>query len=516
MPNTIWSRDKLNSGNPSDGSFVADDNVASNNDSGGFLRNFSISNIGTTILTRNAWLKTMFYQIAKGYAHLVENKALAADLGTTVESTSDKLVASDQLPNTLVVQNDLTVTTVPADGTVSSTQDIFNLAVDVTGKNRVLSLGLKDVFIKFLLRRILPAGGANKYVISKTSATDFDYAWVDVNTLLPSITANKALYVNAANPNNGDGSVLNPFQTIDLLWTYIDTNSLYGLGYTITVSGGAYSTSNNLSNGNTWEFKTGATITYTGTNYLFYVDATNVKTFYNVIIRGYLNFVSSTGGFVKGYGGGGQLLDIQINNITHTASTGSGVILVNGQVDNTIMFNKISVASITAIQVGDIASGFLARLNANGNQIVAPICVDVQAGVLGVNFKNINFVSGTKIFKLTGMSSGGLTILNCPFSLIASNTKPFDVYDAFAGVLNINNVRMIYGSSTTASTITLFTANAISSAKTINSLNLVMNSSMVLNSDNTKFTQQYVGVSGGTSNVPLAPAVISYAYGSDQ
>lgn len=107
---------------------------------------------------------------------------------------------------------------------------------------------------------------------------------ISITTLLPS-TATEGLYVNSANTNDGDGSVTNPFQTLDACISYIIDNGFANLNLTISVTG-SFNTSINLHTGNSFFFEPGSSVTYNGTSNLF-DDSSYVG---NLTISGYGNF----------------------------------------------------------------------------------------------------------------------------------------------------------------------------------------------------------------------------------
>jgi len=109
-------------------------------------------------------------------------------------------------------------------------------------------------------------------------------------------------YVDTNNPNDGDGSVVNPFRTLDLAY-----NAVIGNGtpnnpdfddITIDVASGVYSTALNLAiNSVTWFFSEGARVTYTDDGYLFSnTGLTSNNSFLNVFGKG--EFTTGSGGFI--------------------------------------------------------------------------------------------------------------------------------------------------------------------------------------------------------------------------
>lgn len=463
----IWSRDKRYSGVDGNGSFNADVNLAENNDADGFLKKLFLSPISTTvtgILTRNKWLRTMFFKTWEASVDKIEDKTLAADLGVATESTIQKYVAPNQLPNVLEATNNFTITTVPADGVLTDTQPTIRIQTNVTGTNKVHTINLDPLFVKALLARIIPSGGSVNNVLAKLSNDPFDVGYLDISTLLPSVTASKLLYVNAANINDGDGSVLNPFKTLELLYQYIIDKNLEGAGYTILVYGGNYTTNRNLSNGNQYYFYPAANVTYTGSSYLFdSVDS------YNINIFGYGNFLSSTGGIIRSEMNSdipniniGNLV-AEFNSITHT-HTGSALKLSgyysasSSRKSKTVDFNTISSSGI-AFDLGIADSDGGANAEITGKRVSAPTCVKITNLQNNVNFNDIVFVPSTSACRFESTTGGSTTnFKNCEFYTNSENVKMFDFSATFQfnssdTHLYLLNSKIKYGSSSSGTVV---------------------------------------------------------------
>lgn len=107
--------------------------------------------------------------------------------GTQVKSGSDLVLGAtggtlavkpSQLPTIESATNDFTVTTDIFDGVSTATQDPFEIIADAstTTRNKYV-VKFKAAFVKWLLRRVLPAGGTIGQAIVKTSNDDFNYTW---------------------------------------------------------------------------------------------------------------------------------------------------------------------------------------------------------------------------------------------------------------------------------------------------------------------------------------------------
>lgn len=155
--------------------------------------------------------------------------------------------------------------------------------------------------------------GAGKIL---TSDADGNATWGDLGLF----TAINAFYVNGYNPNNGSGSITDPFKTIDLA-----VNAVIGNGTrnapqftnaTIFVQAFPdYVTSTNLAIRDiTYVFESGSILTYTGNGYLVDLEISSPNNFQdsginNINILGQGSFIinhPNTGGLVNAFGGVGN------------------------------------------------------------------------------------------------------------------------------------------------------------------------------------------------------------------
>lgn len=158
-----------------------------------------------------------------------------------------------------------------------------------------------------------------------TKGTQIQSDWNQSNNLALDYIKNKpsilkSCYVDGNNPNSGDGSILNPFQTIPQAISYVigsgSISSPQRNNITIIVAAATYTTSANLYvNGLTWDFAEGATIVYTGAGHLIDNGGyTHDKIFK---ITGSLTMTTTTGGFIRNYGDGvsspfNRIMDIEV------------------------------------------------------------------------------------------------------------------------------------------------------------------------------------------------------------
>lgn len=113
-------------------------------------------------------------------------------------------------------------------------------------------------------------------------------------------------WVNSLNPITGDGSAINPFQTLDEAY-----NKIIGSGtvtapdnpnVTVKVLGGTYATDINIYVPFTrWDFQPSALVTFTGSDY--FIDSSVVADSASPFaVTGYMEFRTETGGFIKNEG----------------------------------------------------------------------------------------------------------------------------------------------------------------------------------------------------------------------
>lgn len=112
----------------------------------------------------------------------------------------------------------------------------------------------------------------------------------------------KVYYVDGNNPNPGDGSILNPFKTLDSAYNKVvgtgTPKAPENTGIAIEVAASNYTTSLNLfASSTSWNFSTGTIVNYTGTDYLFDTIDTDEYNYFNV--SGKWNFNTVNGGLLK-------------------------------------------------------------------------------------------------------------------------------------------------------------------------------------------------------------------------
>ena len=115
-------------------------------------------------------------------------------------------------------------------------------------------------------------------------------------------------YVDGNNDVTGDGSVVNPYQTIDLAVNAVIGSGSHAspenAGTTIFVQGGAYTTACNLAiTCTSWSFEAGSCVTYTGTDYLFQSTGMSDASGTNFLkVSGKGEFFTASGGILSAIG----------------------------------------------------------------------------------------------------------------------------------------------------------------------------------------------------------------------
>ena len=212
------------------------------------------------------------------------------------------------------------------------------------------------------------------------------------NTFFPLVQSNfKSYYVAASNPSIGDGSITNPYQTLDQAINYIIDNSLQGLGYTINILDGIHTTTLNYAQGVALDFTPFSGIDYTGTGYLF----TDIG--YNFVLTGNGIFTCPNGGFVY-YGGPGRFQLCEFASVTSLLDCfnfGQGTFGYS-----TVYFNNGAMTT-------QGSTGCCIRVNN----------FDLYENIYGIQFTATLGMCYTGIFRTT------TTFDNCSFGAGSSNTN---------------------------------------------------------------------------------------------
>jgi len=211
-------------------------------------------------------------------------------------------------------------------------------------------------------------------------------------------------YVDSHNTVNGDGSIINPFKTIDLAY-----NKIIGSGSTSSpaypnaiavVFGGNYTTSQNIYVPTTyWHFLPGSKVNYTGTTY--FIDSSVVSDgAANFVVTGYLEFQSTTGGLLQNFGSytntsTNKYISIEVQSAVSSSATKNCIAQVfsgknQGTQPITTYIKLQNEASIIESAIIDTIynTGGIFHLNLNGGQLGYGIDL-INGGYTGTSTSNI-------------------------------------------------------------------------------------------------------------------------------
>lgn len=171
------------------------------------------------------------------------------------------------------------------------------------------------------------SGGGGGLVQVQSDWTETDITKPSYIKNKPDFSALKVFYVDGNNIVDGDGSVLNPFRTLDLAINKVigngtRQNPIYP-GVTIKVASYNYLTNNNLFINNTsWQFDTGTLVTYTGTGYLIDVTSFIASSYNRFHIGGSWNMTTVDGGFIRNdLPTTSSRINIEVNDAYRTGGT---------------------------------------------------------------------------------------------------------------------------------------------------------------------------------------------------
>lgn len=418
----IKGKDELYSGIANNGSFAADDanNLPENTSVLGFLKNLKVSSIVDNTLNRSIWLRTMFFQRDKAFVHKIEDKATATQVGGTIDPdpTINSYVSYEQLPSIVTSNvNDFTVATVPSDGIFIANQPFGQIIPITSGKNKVYQFLADPSFIKLIKQRTTPSSS------------------------LPLFYCH-AKNVSGTGVNLGDGSINNPFGTLDSLLVKIDSDITIK-NYTIILLGGTFNVAQNIYRGCSFYGFPGVVINYTGTDYLLsqrIVGSTNEDTNANRKYDGNfyftgdiaVNITSSTGGFQDlGFyssnlaGNSGKSWFVNISNLNVTTShnqSGSGstlrnfpIILLYGYINSyDITINFVNLTAVSNIS-------FTEARKSNINPITGADYANSGANLI-LKIQNLNTYDN--------------------FALLTTGLSNFDFYARFIDIV-INTIAIV-------------------------------------------------------------------------
>lgn len=200
-------------------------------------------------------------------------------------------------------------------------------------------------------------------------------------------------YVDGNNTADGDGSILNPYRTLDLVYARVigaGTNLNPDFpNVNIKVAAANYSTALNLwINSVTYTFDSNSQVTYTGSSYLIDLSVqVNIPSVFTIAGNG--NFVIPNGGFIKNTGIGisqpfQKYLNVTVNNVNGYAPLGTtGNVTMNAPL---IWIGKTST----------------------GGGYAAPTLNLTINGTVNSLFQTVVFVDGSVPFSVTGTNPASL------------------------------------------------------------------------------------------------------------
>ena len=247
-------------------------------------------------------------------------------------------------------------------------------------------------------------------------------------------------YVDSNNTISGDGSVGNPFKTIELAYTAVigsgTINSPENANATVYVMGGEYTTTQNIYIPTTnWTFFNGVNITFTGSGTYFIDSAAANDGAADFKVFGWINFQTTTGGFLRNSGSYVNLsqnkgIYVEAFKIVGSTTTGSQPLINHvmsyGGTGFARLFTTIKMQGMGAV----IASAQQHCISYNGGSCY----IDLGQGSM---FYGVDLINGT----VTGNSSGNLVRYNCTDTVHPQFSR-FILKNGY--VSSVDNTDMIY------------------------------------------------------------------------
>lgn len=242
----------------------------------------------------------------------------------------------------------------------------------------------------------------------------------------------KVFYVDGNNPVDGEGSILNPYRTLDLAHTAVigsgTAASPENDNVTIQVQGGAYTTGINLLiESVTWNFLEGSVVTFTGAtdNYLFDSSVFSTTGANEAYVRGSGSFLTSvtTAGIVnaEGTATAGQSgnnyrrITMECDSVKSTGSGTSTVPLVHCKTLENSNFSSLRNDAISVLDIFSSSIGTFISARENSK-----LCILAEANARA-RFSSSNGGTIGKAFR-SGASKSDLAIsINNASSVIFNN-----------------------------------------------------------------------------------------------
>ncbi len=212
-------------------------------------------------------------------------------------------------------------------------------------------------------------------------------------------------YVDSHNPNNGDGSIANPYKTIDLVYAAVigsgSASAPTNVNAKIVVFAGDYDTALNIYiPGSSWHFFPKASVNYIGSSY--FIDTTSFTDgTTDFTITGYLEFQTMTGGFLHNKGSYTNTSTNKKVSIEAQSIIGSTPLIVG----TTLIFHELTYGTngtrpiSTYITLQNKTSSIVSGINITLVSTGGILFVDLREGEIGYG---INRISGGYV----GVSNG--------------------------------------------------------------------------------------------------------------
>lgn len=233
-----------------------------------------------------------------------------------------------------------------------------------------------------------------------------------------------SLYVDSSNPIPGNGSSINPFNTLDAALNYLSASSLSG--YTIKMAGGTYTTALSFDGANSLYCEPNVIINYTGTSYLF--NLVNQSIIF--IVYGFGKFRTSSGAILNSSNSNASIIcaemrcdTVAVNLPCVSADTfrGGFNITIDMQGGNLLSQNNHCISMTGGARISVINATINAGYGSNLN-VRALYCE--TAGINASYFQNCilaTSVNNTAIVEFSGVQYF-FKFNNCTFTLQSNNT----------------------------------------------------------------------------------------------
>lgn len=313
----------------------------------------------------------------------------------------------------------------------------------------------------------------------------YNVSWADMKAQVIGGAGIKVYYVDGNNTSSGDGSVTNPFQTLDQAYTKaLGTGTTANPQFqdvTIEVAAAQYTTAINIwLNNVSWNFAVGTKVQYTGVDYFIDTAYTLSTVTGKFFVVGDLQFSTSTGGFVRNIGEAStsfynKYMVIEFASANGEVALGAGADVTpfihlersapytNWSPPTLIMFCKLAVYSRYKTTIYQ-DSGFFVFNGTKNSTLSYGMSISGATGgdVDGAIFRHVNPDAGTRkyvsTFQITNVEMFGLvciTLFDVDGNLSKGQFENISMVDPGAGLtvadklLTIRNVTKLGSSGST-------------------------------------------------------------------